>query len=209
MSSNKAHHGRRLKGYLPNPYYFLSIRERGTVFILILMISVLLLACIPCGLGSRDTDLPGGPVDISDEAAERLERKLTEALQENPSERFILHITDEEATSYAARGFTSEEGSPVTDPQIRFTQGKIFMAGTLTGVCPVRVRALFVASAQIVNNRFQIKVEEARLGPMPMPEGLLKPISQSLNETLADAQFEIEITEVQILEGEMIVAGRK
>ena len=187
----------------------MNTKRSGAALSLTLAIIVLMLACGPCGSGSSDSDLPGGPVEISSKAAENLETKLKEALQDNPSDSFVLHLTDEEVTSYAATKWTMEGGSPVTDPQVRFTQGKVFMAGTLTGVCPFRVRVISVASAQIVNDQLQIKIEETHLGPLPMPKGFLDPVSQSLNETLADAQLDIKITKVQILEGEILIAGKK
>lgn len=190
-------------------YTVMKNQGARAVLSLTLAIIVLMLACGPGGPGSGDDALPGGPVEISSEAAESLETKLKEALQDNPSDSFVLHLTDEEVTSYAATKWTVEEGSPVTDPQIRFTQGKVFIAGTLTGVCPFRVRVTSVASAQIVNDQLQMKIEEVHLGPLPIPESLLGSVSQSLNETLADAQLDIKITEVQILEGELIVVGKK
>ncbi len=179
------------------------------VLSLTLAIVVLMLACGPCGSGPGSDDLPGGPVEISSEAAQNLETKLKGALQDNPSDSFVLHLTDKEVTSYAATRWTVEGGSPVTDPQVRFTQGKVFMAGTLTGVCPFRVRVISVASAQIVHDQLQIKIEETRFGPLPVPDSFLEPVSQSLNETLADAQLDIKVTEVQILEGEIIIVGKK
>ncbi len=186
----------------------MNTRGHKVALSLALAITVLMLACGPCGSGAGG-DLPGGPVEISSEAAESLETKLKAALQDNPSDSFVLHLTDEEVTSYAATKWTLEGGSPVADPQVRFTQGKVFLAGTLTGVCPFRVRVIAVASAQIVNDQLQMDITEVHLGPLPMPESFLNSVSQSLNETLADAQLDIKITEVQILEGEIIIAGKK
>jgi hypothetical protein len=194
---------------LKEVYAIMNTNGPRVALSLTLAIIVLTLACGPCGLGASEDELPGGPVEISAAAADNLETKLKAALQDNPSDSFVLHLTDEEVTSYAATRWTVEGGSPIADPQLRFSQGKVFVAATLTGVCPFRVRVVSVASAQIVNDRLQMNIEQVQLGPLPMPESFLNPVSHSLNETLADAQLDITVTDIQILEGEIIIVGKK
>ncbi len=181
------------------------MNKKRRALILTLMVFALLLACSPCRSG--ESAIPGGPVQVSPEAADRLEAKLREALQNNPSGQFILHLTDEEVTSYAALKLGEAEEAPITDPQIRFTKGKVYMTGNVVGVLPFRVRATVVASAEIVDEQLQVKLDKVTLGPLPVPNSMLKRLSQTINETLSEAQLEITVSEIQILEGEILIAG--
>ena len=181
------------------------MNRKRRALMLSLAVFVLLLACAPGRSG--EPSIPGGPVQVSPEAADRLEAKLREALQNNPSGQFILHLTDEEVTSYAALKLGETEEAPITDPQIRFTKGKVYMTGKIVGVLPVRVGALVVASAQIVDGQLQVTLDKVALGPVPVPNPMLKRFSQTINETLSEAQLEITVSEIQILEGEILIAG--
>jgi len=44
---------------------------------------------------------------------------------------------------------------------------------------------------------------------MPIPDSLLQTISQSINETVDDLQLDVEVTALEILEGEVIIKGTR
>ena len=182
-------------------------RKQTTRLALFLIVVTITMACIP---GNSDTspELPGGPVQVSEEAARRLENRVAEAMQQGPSGQFALTITDEEMTSWVALRAATESGAMISDPQIRFTQGKIFAAVTLAGVLPFRVRILLVSSVDIVNDRVQFEIEKSSLGPFPVPGFILDALSQTINETLLEAQLDVQVTSIDILESEIVIGGR-
>ena len=173
---------------------------------LFLILVIITLACIP-GNTDQTPELPGGPVQVSEEAARRLENKITEALQQGPSSQLTLTITDEELTSWVALRVATESEAMVTDPQIRFTQGKAFVTVTLVGVLPINVRITLVSSVKVVGDRVQLEIQKSSAGPFPVPDFALDALSQMINETLLEAQLDVQVTSIEILESEIVIAG--
>lgn len=184
----------------------MSLTNRIAVgsFIVILMLTV------ACGSQSSAAgpELPGGPVQVSEEAAKRLDDKITEAFQEGPSSQFTLSATDEEVTSWAALRLAPQPDSHIEDPQIRFTQGKAFAATTVTGILPFKLRINMVGSVTIVGDQLQIKVEKSSAGIFPVPGMVLDYLTQTINQTIMEAQLQIQVTSVDILESQILIAGK-
>ncbi len=174
---------------------------------LLLVLVTITMACMP-GTASPTAELPGGPVQISDEAARRLENKVTQALQQGPSSQFNLTITDEELTSWVALRVATDSESMIADPQIRFTQGKVFAAVTVVGVLPVKLRTTLVSSVTVVDDRVQFEIQKSSAGPLPVPGFILEALSQTINATLLEAQLDVQINQIEILESKIIIAGR-
>jgi len=175
------------------------------VFSLSLLLALTILACTTAGPAT----LPGNPVDISPAAAQRVEAKLVKALQENPNNQFILRFTDEEVTSYMTYRLEETTEPPITDPQVRFTKGKIYIAGKLTNVSPMQVKALVVAVPRIIGGQLVIEIESAHLGPLPIPDTLLDTLSETIDKALEEAQLSLKITQVEIFESEIVIVGEK
>jgi hypothetical protein len=175
------------------------------VFSLSLLLALTILACTTAGSATP----PGHPVDISPAAAQRVEAKLVEALQENPNNQFILRLTDEEVTSYMTYRLEETTESPITDPQVRFTKGKVYIAGKLTNVSPMQVEALIVAVPHIMAEQLVIEIESVYLGPLPVPDTLLATLSQTFDKALEEVQIKLKITQVEIFESEMVIVGEK
>ncbi|NLE76190.1 MAG: hypothetical protein GX605_05490, partial [Chloroflexi bacterium] len=55
----------------------------------------------------------------------------------------------------------------------------------------------------------RISIEEATVGSVALPQALLTQLTETINDALATAQIDVEITEVQIREGEIVIAGHK
>ncbi|HID64946.1 MAG TPA: hypothetical protein EYP49_19680 [Anaerolineae bacterium] len=179
--------------------------KRRLTFGLSLLVAFTIVACTAGGSAS----LPGGPVEVSTEAAQRVEAKLVEALTLNPNDQFILRFTDEEVTSFIALKLEESVEPPITDPQIRFTKGKIYVAGKLTNIGPIQVRAMIVAVPRITDDQLVINVESVYLGPVPIPNTLLDSFSQTIDKALAEAQVNLRITQVEIFESEIVIVGEK
>lgn len=175
------------------------------VLSLSLLLALTILACTTAG----SVTLPGNPVEISSAAAQRVEAKLVKAFQENPNNQFILRFTDEEVTSYLALTLEETTNPPITDPQLRFTKGKIYVAGRLTNTGPMQVKAMVVAAPRVTDDQLVIDIESVYLGPIPVPDTLLDSLSQTIDEALEEAQINLKITQVEVFESEIVIVGEK
>jgi hypothetical protein len=173
-----------------------------------IVIIVLTMACLPLQSSAQAPELPGGPVQVSEEAAKRLDDKINAAFQQGPSSQFTLRATDEEITSWVALRAAPQPDSHIEDPQIRFTRGKTYAAVTTTGLLPFKLRVKLVASVAVVADQVQFKVEQSSAGFLPVPGIILDYLSQTINQTLMEAQLDVQVTSVDILESEILVAGR-
>jgi len=179
--------------------------RRQLAFSLSLLVALTIVACTTAGSAT----LPGGPVEVSPEAAQRVEAKLVKALTLDPSAQFILRFTDEEVTSYLAIKLEETTETPITDPQVRFTKGKIYIAGKLTNVGPVQVRAMIVAAPHVTDDQLVIDIESVYLGPISAPNALLDSLSQTIDEAFEEAQVKLKITQVEVFESEIVIVGEK
>jgi hypothetical protein len=183
------------------------IKTHKAISGLVLLVAVLAMACTP-GIASSAPELPGGPVRISEEAAKRLDDKITQALQQNPSGRFTLSVTDEEFSSWVAFRVANEPEAMITDPQVRFTQGKIFGAVTLKGVLPFDLRTILEANVKIVDDRVVFQIQKSTVGPFPAPGFVRDALSKTINDTLLEAQLDVQVTNIDIRESEIVIAGQ-
>jgi hypothetical protein len=179
--------------------------RRRLALSLSLLVALTIIACAT----ADSTTLPGGPVEVSTEAAQRVETKLVEALTLNPNDQFILRFTDEEVTSYLALKLEETAEPPITDPQIRFTKGKIYIAGKLTNVGPMQVTAVIVAVPRITADQLVIDIESAYFGPITAPNTFLDSLSQTIDGAFEEAQVNLKITQVEVFEGEIVIVGEK
>ena len=183
---------------------------RNLIFVLTLLISTSL-AC-SLGGGSEQLQPPGGPIPISLEAADRLKQNFNQALQEaSGNHESQLRITNEEITSLVAAELTETGRIPVTDPQVWFTAGRIFMTSKVQVFGPFRLDSVIVATAVVDNGQMLVRVQEAQMGPFDFPDRLLESTTQTINETVAGILIgaDLDITRLEILEGEMFVIGTR
>jgi uncharacterized protein YpmS len=182
-------------------------RRRLLIHIAVPLLFLLMLACGPCSLFSAEVPTPPHPVAVSVESAEQLESRIQQNLGGEPGKQFIMRMTDEEVTSLVATKLAEYTETPVVDPQIWFTKGKIYGTGRLANVLPVEATLYLVASARIQDGQVIVALEETSAGALPIPESVLETISRSINETMNELQLEVQVTALEILEGEAIVKG--
>lgn len=185
--------------------------RRAWLFLTTLAIIV---ANLACSLGPTDAgDIPsppGGQIPVSQAAADRLKENFQREMQEaSTGDEFRLFVTNEEITSLVALTLQESTGIPLTEPQIWFTAGRVFMTGTFSPFWPFSFRSLIVATVLVDAGRIVVQVERAQMGPFPFPERVLASTSQTVNETLTQMQLDLEVTNLQILEGELQVAGMR
>ncbi|MGQ9598463.1 MAG: hypothetical protein ACUVWZ_03500 [Anaerolineae bacterium] len=166
------------------------------------------LACGPCNFLSREMPTPPRPLVVSTEAAAQLEARIQQSLRGEPGQQFILRMTDVEVTSLVASKLTEYEESPVTDPRIWFTKGKIYGTGRVE-IFSIPTPFLIIASARIEDGQVVVTIEDSSAGVLPVPQKLLQTISQSINETIRETQLDLEVTALEILEGEIIIKGTR
>lgn len=171
------------------------------------LVLLLGMACGPCSLLSGEMPTPPHPLAVSTEAAGQLESRIQQNLAGEPGQQFIMRMTDTEVTSLVATELAQYDESPVTDPQIWFTKGKIYGTGRLTNVLPIETDVFIIASARVQDQKVVVEIEEISAGALPIPDSALQTISQSINETVEELQLDVEVTALEVLEGEMIVKG--
>jgi hypothetical protein len=54
-----------------------------------------------------------------------------------------------------------------------------------------------------------VEVERAQMGRFPFPHRVLESASKSINETLVEMQLDLNVTTLEILEGELQLAGTR
>jgi uncharacterized protein YpmS len=186
------------------------MRERSTLVRLIAAAVVLLsVACGPCNLFSATVPTPARPIAVSTESAEQLESRIRQNISGEPGQQFILRMTDAEVTSLLATELAKYDESPVMDPQIWFTKGKIYGTGRLVNVLPIETDFYVIAAARIEDGKVKVEMEEVSTGALPLPDQVLATLSQSVNETVEELQLDVEVTALEILEGEAIVKGKR
>jgi hypothetical protein len=175
-------------------------------------IVLLLLTSLACGLGGGNTQIgpPGGSIPVSQEAMDRLKQNFNQALQEaSGNHESQLRVTNEEITSLVAIELTQTGQIPLTDPQIWFTAGRIYITGKVKGFGFFNFDSLIVATIVVDNGGLLVEVEEAQMGAFDFPDQLLVSITETINETLAGILIDLEITRLEVLEGEMFVVGKR
>jgi len=186
------------------------MRSRSTLVRFLLPLLVLVgLACGPCNLVSGEIPTPPHPVAVSTEAAGQLESRLQQSLQGQPGQEFIVRMTDAEVTSLVAFQLAKYSESPVTKPQIWFTKGKMYGTGRLVNVLPVETEFYFIANAHVQDGKVAVDMEKVSAGALPIPTSVLDTLSQSINETVEEAQLGVKVTDLEVLEGEIVVRGVK
>ena len=199
-----------------------SMKVSKSRFISLLIVSVL--ACrfgkAPAEPSPTPSPLPstvpisqpsGGQIVPSQEEAQRAKQNFRQAwLEASDNHRFEFRVTDQEITSLAALELKKEAQIPLTEPQIWFSGGKIHLFGKLSGVGPSPLSVLIVARPLINSNeQLTLQIDEAEMGDLKLPQAMVEGLAQTINETLADPSLELLIESVEVLEGELVVIGRR
>ena len=186
------------------------MRKRQRVARLIVPVLILLaLACGPCSFLTSERPMPPRAISVSTEAAEQLESRIRQNLKGEAGSQFILRSTETEVTSWAATELSKYDEAPIVNPQIWFTRGNVYATGTLVKVVPLETDFLVIASARITNGQVVVEVQESSAGAIPIPGPVLELISESISETLDELQLDVEVTALEILEGEVIIKGTR
>jgi len=183
-------------------------RQTALSFVSLLII-VASLACAPGNPGDIPSP-PGGQIPVSQDAADQLKENFNREMQEaSTGEEFRLFVTNEEITALVALTLQDTGSVPLSDPQVWFTAGRVYMTGTFSPFWPFKFQSLIVTTAVVDDDQIEVEVERAQMGPFPFPRRVLESASVSINETLAEMQLDLKITALEILEGELQLAGTR
>ncbi|PWH13381.1 MAG: hypothetical protein DDG58_14260 [Ardenticatenia bacterium] len=184
------------------------VKRRTATWLVLILCSWLALS-MACSLGGGDIPTPpGGRIPVSAEAAERLRQNFARGLQEaSTGGEFRLFVSNEEITSLVALTLQESGEMPLRDPQIWFTAGRVYMTGSFSPFWPLRFDSVIVIAALVQNGQIVVQIERAQMGPFPFPQRVLDTSSRSINETLRQMQSDLEVTHLEILEGELQIAG--
>jgi hypothetical protein len=183
------------------------MREQAAIRLIIVLLALAGLACGPCSLLSSEQPTPPNRVIVSTEASNQLESRIEQNLSGQPGQPFILRMTDAELTSLLATKMAQYGEAPVKDLSVWFTRGKLYATGRLANVVPVSLRLFMIASPQIQDGHVTMAIEQMSAGSLPLPRVALDAITRSLNETIDELQLGVEVSAIEILEGEAIIQG--
>lgn len=163
-------------------------------------------SCIgPCALlGSARPSLqaptPLPTIAPSETAATRLEEKAR-ALEERA---FRIEFTDEEVTSYLA--LQLGDSLPLASPRIAFQPGKFILEGEITA--PIRGHVTLTGTIQAAEGRPKVSFQGASVSGIPLPQAALASISDTISELILQGASNVEIQEIELLAGRILIAGR-
>jgi hypothetical protein len=178
-------------------------RCRTSALTAILALSILALSCIPCQTSSEVVPTPMRTVPVSTREAANLINLLGQGVVPDSEGRFTLVITEGELTSYVALNMQES----IIDPQILLTDDQIHIYGTL--VSPIDAPVTAIASVEVRDGSARVVVESLSVDGFPIPDTFVEAFTQQLDDLITTAlSYEnLEINEIQITNGEMIVKG--
>ena len=178
------------------------------------VLGLVMLACT-CGAPKLSGPTPVATVPVSEEAAKRMQAKLNQAAtQAKSTGQYKVTLSESEVTSYLVAQLEEQRKQgdtiPLTNPQIKFTQGQAWVYGTFESGS-TKLNGLVVASPLVQDGKLSIKVVRADFGAVPVPGPLLDQLNQQiqvwLDEQSAQSQS-ILLTGITIRQGEIEVTGQ-
>ncbi len=140
-------------------------KRHTPIYLVVPLLIMVLLACGPCNLLSGEVPTPPHPLAVSTESAGQLESRIKQNLTGESDQAFILRMTDAEVTSLVATELAKYDESPVVDPQIWFTKGKIYGTGRLVNVLPIETDFLWWQRRTLSMARLSSRLKSSLLVP--------------------------------------------
>lgn len=173
--------------------------RRWLAITIVIVGALVSLSCV-CLPGPRGAQVAQPTVEISEDAAKRLEEKAADL----ESGQFRVELSEEELTSYLALHLS--DSVPLTSPQVRLLPGKIVLEGDITK--PVRGHVSLSGTLRVAGGQVEVQIEDVRIGGLSLPRALLASVSDSITEAIGQGQEGVEIESVEILAGRVIITGR-
>ncbi len=176
--------------------------KRWILFTLILALTLSMTGC-----SKTKVDVPDREVPISQEAADRLEKKLTHL--DFSSGQATLTVTESEITSYINLKLLDED-VPIEHPTIWFEKGKVYVTGKLRkDTLPVGGDAALIVDLSVQDGDLHIRVEKAVIGGIPVPGKVLDKLTDLANEYASAQIGPWTITQLTVETGKATVTVRR
>ena len=180
-------------------------RRTGLALALLALWAVELVACgTPVTPGAPTP--PGGAIKVSNTAADELEKNVRNQILAPSRREFALTITSEQLTSYATLHNTS---IPLEKPQIWFAGGRAYVRGTFTALCLWRPDILVVAAPRLAGRRLDANIIQIYVGSLGVPPDWLPTISQSIRDSIEDANLDLDFDRLDVSDGSLVILGSK
>lgn len=175
-------------------------------------LALVAMACT-CSAPKLGGPAPAATVPVSRDAADRMQKKIDQALaQSKSSGQWQLTVTESELTSFLVRELEKSKAQGdeilVTNPQIKLTKGQVWGYGTFVSGSS-KINGLIVVLPQVQNDQVKIQIVRADFGAIPVPKPLLDQINQQIQTSVDDGTSNIILTGIVIREGELDVTGRR
>jgi hypothetical protein len=146
------------------------------------------------------------PVPVSRDLAYDLRERLNRTKDQGGA--FAVEISDQELTSYVVLLLQSGAGQfPARDMQIQFGDGYVDIWATFVDIAPVEVPAYVRARVTAVDGFLKFELDEASARAVPVPGAMRETLAEILTETLAELQYGLEIHQVEIKPGILMLSG--
>ena len=178
---------------------------------LLTVVAALGLAALACGPNVSSPTPPGSPIPVTTQAAGELEGVWATAVANAQDGKVTAVMTEAQLTSYAALKLSVGAQTPITDTQIYLRNGKMLLYAKITtgGVSLPAVLTLSVVPT--ASGAVSITIDDANIGPLPVPSSLRDSLSSSLNDVIAQqvagGNSNFKVTDVAIGDGKMTVTA--
>lgn len=147
------------------------------------------------------------PFSTSTDLAYQMRERLNQT--KDRAGTFTVEISDRELTSYVVMLLQSGPGEfPARDVQIRFGDGYVDLWATFIEIAPTDIPAFVRAQVEAQDGHLAIRLEKVHAYALPVPGAMREMLAQILSETLAELQQGLEIHQVEVSPGRMLLSGR-
>ncbi len=146
----------------------------------VFLVLILILALSAAGCSKTKVQVPEREVPISQEAADRLQQKLTHL--DISSGRATITVTESELTSYINLELLDED-VPIEHPTIWFDKGKVYIKGKLRkDILPVSGEIALVARVAVQDGKLHLDIQKAVVGGLPVPGKILEKLTELIDQ---------------------------
>lgn len=180
-----------------------------TIILLSVVALVLLLACnMPTGSKPDSTPVVASTVEAT-AAASIWENSLENA----PAGSVSVTFTESQLTSVLDQFLKKQDSQLLTEPQLRFRDGKIDMYGKVTqGPITTDMHLNLLASVD-AEGKPVVTIESGEVGPVPLPDGLKTSLSSMIDSAISGYlkvnPYGLKLQSITVGEGLLTITGTK
>lgn len=177
-----------------------------------LVILALLLTTLACTVNVGGPELPTETIPVSTEAVESLKTEIQQAVLNAVDGEITIHIDESQITSYLYYKLAADENALFQNPQVYLQDQQMRIYGQAqTGKLLANIGIIVTATVS-PEGQPVLEIVSADFGPLPVPDGLRKALTDLLTEAYTGALgpvatgFRLESIDIQ--DGVMTLTGR-